>query len=539
MEFRADLSDISVKQVGDKEPIREITGYASVFGNIDSHGDVIDRGAFRDTIAAAKQRKVNLYSSHSLDAKDLLGSVVEMREDDIGLWFKADISEAPSAQDLAMKAQEGHLNEISIGFFVRDQEFKQNEMGQTIRHINEIDLVEISLVSRASNPKAKTLTVKQETTMSEENKNEIKNEEVKSDNGQMELLRKELAELKSELKKPVNKMPHVSEVEVLEAKEIAMDEKSAFKSFLGKEMGKSDYYVAAGLEAKALSSNVLGDGGALVPTSMADEILIKRDQINHAISRVDRMMVDGPIDLADFAFTGTLPKYDENGTIVQDNLSDQFGKNRLDAQMFRVILPLSERLVKRSAFDIQSLLVNRYSQIYANNLENHILKGTGSNEPLGIKTLLEDLGENTVNVAASAGLSNLDYDDMIDTIMALDPQYRQNLVILASKTAVTRMKKLKDSNSAPIWNNIVAGRPATFDGFPVLESLTLDSGETAGDVPIIVADLSMYKLAEEEGFSVRVLDQVFATTDQLGLKFGCAYDGMPADKNAFAMIKTT
>ena len=63
MEYRADFSELSIKEFGDKEPIREITGYASVFGNIDSHGDIIDKGAFANTIEDAKSRKINLYSS--------------------------------------------------------------------------------------------------------------------------------------------------------------------------------------------------------------------------------------------------------------------------------------------------------------------------------------------------------------------------------------------------------------------------------------------------------------------------------------------
>ena len=66
----------------------------------------------------------------------------------------------------------------------------------------------------------------------------------------------------------------------------------------------------------------------------------------------------------------------------------------------------------------------------------------------------------------------------------------------------------------------------------------MDDGDVAGEFPILIGDMSQYMLAEERGFSVEVLRERFADTDQIGLKFKAAYDGMPVDKNAFGIIKT-
>ena len=567
MERKLEHLEAEIKQLfgEDDGSIRSIVGYGSVFGNIDSHGDIIAPGAFTKTIHDYRNRKINLYSSHSMNARDLLGTVTDLRQDEFGLRFEAEISQAPSAQDLAIKAKEGHLNEVSIGFFVRDQEFIKNENGERTRVIKEIDLIEISLVSRASNSQAKLLLVKQEDIMSEEKKDfeqeidltetaELSVEEIKEElspveeikeeitevketsleNNELNELKEQLAELKAEISKPIKKTPHIVEVKEETKKEENMEKKDALFGYVKGEVNKKDYHEMAGLEEKALSSNVAANGGVLVPESLEERIIVKGDQINRAQSRVNRVQVSGPINLVDFDFTETFGAFGENDSIAIDDISNAFGKDMLDPQDFGTIVKLSRRLERRSFQALQPFLADRYAVAYSNGLEEHILRGTGNNEPLGVVTLLNDLAINTTTVTA---IANIDYVDMVDLVMSLDEQYRSNCIILCHKDAYSRLMKLLDTANMPVWvRPVTAGAPATFLGYPIFESPALESGGSSGDSPIVFGDFSQYMLAEEIGFRLEVLNELYAGTNQIGLKMLAAYDGMPLDKNAFSRM---
>lgn len=129
----------------------EVTGYASVFGVIDLHGDVIEKGAFKRTIQnRVASGKVKLFDSHVPDSRHTLGTVVEAREDEIGLWFRAELSSAESVKDTKTKMLEGHLSKASIGFDIVKQRFESRE-GMNIRVIEEVMLFEISVVPIPAN----------------------------------------------------------------------------------------------------------------------------------------------------------------------------------------------------------------------------------------------------------------------------------------------------------------------------------------------------------------------------------------------------
>ena len=127
-----------------------IEGYGAYFGNRDSYGDIIAPGAFSAFLASEDAQRVKLCWQHDFD--DVLGVIEEMREDERGLWFRAMISNTTLGKDAATLIEDGALNEFSIGYTAKAAEFPQD--GSAERVLTEIYLYEISLVSRAANPKA-------------------------------------------------------------------------------------------------------------------------------------------------------------------------------------------------------------------------------------------------------------------------------------------------------------------------------------------------------------------------------------------------
>ena len=132
------------------------SGYGAVFSNVDSGGDVIEPGAFTKTIAEGVGR-VKVLSGHN-EALLPIGKPLELREDAKGLFMKAKISDTALGRDVKTLIHDGVLCELSIGY--DPVVFDYDETG--IRHLKEVKLWEISVVTWAMNDQAVITDFKQE-----------------------------------------------------------------------------------------------------------------------------------------------------------------------------------------------------------------------------------------------------------------------------------------------------------------------------------------------------------------------------------------
>ena len=523
---------------GDGQGIQRISGYASVFNNIDSYGDIVLPGAFASAVANHAKRPIKLLSSHEMDAKELLGTIDVLKEDQRGLYFEASISQAPSAQDLAIKAKEGHLNEVSIGFFLKDHEYVKTATGENVRLIKSTELIEISLVSRAANPEAKVLQVKQEQTQSistiesvSTNNNtgvvemENKNEEI------MNEMLKKLEALEKAANQPVNKIEEKAMVTPKVNKEEELE--GLFFDLISGSISKSEY--KREVERKALSSVIAQDGGLAVPTRLHDEIIQAQQRITKVEDFCRKLTGNGPLDILDYSFSPTWATHDDNGTISEASISSILGKNNLDPQDFAALVGLPKRLERRSFVNLQTLIANDYARAHRELKANKILAGSGHKEPLGIVTLLNNLATNTVTITA---LTNLDTGDLVNLEFKLEEQYRQNARFLVTKDALAKLRKLNDTANMPVWTrSLVAGQPATLMGYPLHEIGGSSLGVSSGDSCIVFGDMQKYFILEEKAFQVDVSNDYEFNKNKVSIRMVVSFDGMPVDWKAFAQVK--
>ena len=139
----------------------ELDGYVSVFNNVDQGGDVVLPGAFRKTLAdwsRAKQR-LPLIADHNLSTEGVIGSVVEAKEDGVGLRIRAKFSTNAKAQDVRRNLLEGHINGLS---FTYEALKKRAGMlgGKAVRYLEELRIFEATVTPFPMNIEAVTLGVK-------------------------------------------------------------------------------------------------------------------------------------------------------------------------------------------------------------------------------------------------------------------------------------------------------------------------------------------------------------------------------------------
>jgi len=129
-----------------------VKGYGSVFGNVDSDGDIINKGAYKKTIQENGSRVKYLYQ-HDMDKP--IGKMINLEEDDKGLVFEAQVPKTRLGLDVIELMKAGVITENSVGILPI-----QKGMNGQYRELNEVKLFEISAVTLAANDQAMIIDVK-------------------------------------------------------------------------------------------------------------------------------------------------------------------------------------------------------------------------------------------------------------------------------------------------------------------------------------------------------------------------------------------
>jgi HK97 family phage prohead protease len=140
---------------------RIIEGYASVFGNVDKVGDVVDPAAFADTLRRKAPADVAVFIGHQASTLPV-GEALELRADDRGLFTKTLVLDGPTGDQLLSAAKKGLLG-LSIGY-VPTSSRPDTVAGRKVRRLTSVDLMEYSFAAKAmiANPEALVTAVKTE-----------------------------------------------------------------------------------------------------------------------------------------------------------------------------------------------------------------------------------------------------------------------------------------------------------------------------------------------------------------------------------------
>ena len=137
-----------VKATAQENNIFTFEGYASTFNNIDHGDDIVIRGAFSNSLA--KNSQVPILWQHQMS--EVIGVSVQLYEDDKGLFIKGNLPKDDTLVSgrIIPQMKVGSIKEMSIGFFTKNYDRAKDG----IRLLKEIDLFEVSLVTKAMNSQA-------------------------------------------------------------------------------------------------------------------------------------------------------------------------------------------------------------------------------------------------------------------------------------------------------------------------------------------------------------------------------------------------
>lgn len=142
----------------------QFVGYASVFGNKDSYGDIVQPGAFKETLAewdASKDNLPVLWGHDMGDPFSNIGIVTAAEEDERGLKVTAQLDlENPKAAQVYRLLKQRAVGQMSFAYDVVEGHSVQTEEDGGYYSLDRLKLYEVSIVPIGANQETEILAVK-------------------------------------------------------------------------------------------------------------------------------------------------------------------------------------------------------------------------------------------------------------------------------------------------------------------------------------------------------------------------------------------
>ena len=269
----------------------------------------------------------------------------------------------------------------------------------------------------------------------------------------------------------------------------------------------------------ALSIGTDSEGGYLVPDeyekklveALEDEVFFRSLATVIKTSSGDRKI---PIVTS----KGEAAWIDEGGQFPESD--DSFGQTSIGAHKLATMIKVSDELLNDSVFNIEQYISKEFGRRIGTKEEEAFFIGDGTGKPIGIFN--KTGGAETGVTAASTGIT---FDDVMDLYYSLRAPYRNKATWILNDSTVKAIRKLKDGNGNYIWQpSVREGEPDRILNRPYRTSIYVPE-LAAGNRVMAFGDYSYYWIADRQGRSFKRLNELFATTGQVGFLASERVDG--------------
>ena len=182
------------------------------------------------------------------------------------------------------------------------------------------------------------------------------------------------------------------------------------------------------------------------------------------------------------------------------------------------MIKVSEELLNDSVFDLESYISREFARRIGTKEEEAFFNGNGVGKPQGILTSAQ-IGATTTSA------TGVTLDEIMDLFYSLRAPYRKKAVFILNDATIKAIRKLKDANGQYLWQpSIKEATPDTLLARPLYTS-TYMPAMTAGEKTILFGDLSYYWVVDRQGRAFKRLNELFATTSQVGFLATQRVDG--------------
>lgn len=319
--------------------------------------------------------------------------------------------------------------------------------------------------------------------------------------------------------------------------------KACFSDRQWKAIHASEYkaafreYVKGGMQGlnrdahKALQEGLDVSGGYLVPEDMLQRLIAKDPAPTSIASRVTRLNTSKDVLVMPKVTYTTDDKYvsgmrvtwtgEVPASATAHRVTDPtFGEDRIPIFTVTMSLPVTNDLIDDAAYDIVGWCQNQFRIVVDQTIDDMIIEGNGALQPKGILANPGTAPEpTTVNSGAAAALTA---DGIVDLTYAIPPQYDGRANFCFNKVnAAKAIAKLKDGDGRYIWGAgmqdsglLIPAIRQQLLGYDVVYNEFMPN-VAANTYPIIFGDFSGYYLVNRLVFSIQVLRELYAETNQV------------------------
>ena len=263
----------------------------------------------------------------------------------------------------------------------------------------------------------------------------------------------------------------------------------------------------------ALQIGTDSEGGYLIPDEFERTLLsgLEENNIFRTLANIIQT-TSGDRKIPIVASHGSAAWVDEEGAIPESD--DAFGQITLGAHKVASIIKVSDELLQDSVFDVEGYIATEFARRVGDAEEAAFINGDGSGKPYG---MLHDTNGAATGVTAASATA-LTADELIDLVYSLKAPYRKRALFLFNDQTIKAIRKLKDGNGQFLWQpGLQVGQPNTLLGYRY-ETSTHMPLIGAGAKPVLFGDMSSYWIADREARSIKRLNELYASTGQIGFR---------------------
>lgn len=428
-------SQVSLNSDGDLV----VSGYVNkpgtlseVLGSVKKFRERIQPGAFKRALQNRSQ-EIDFLAEH--DPKQVLASTrndsLTIREDVDGLYMEARMTNTSYGKDYFILIKDKLISSMSFGFrSLKDSWSLEN--GVNIRTVEELELYEISAVK---NPAYTQSSIAARNIDLVEDIDVPTLEQSKTERGN-------------------------SNMEMKMEKRTNSEERFA------------DY-----IRGEVRDLNTTSTGAAVIPTSVADIIVMKMEEVSPAFKQAKRFpTVNGDLRIPVENDNITAGFFGEGEAILTKDMT--LDSITLKQKRVGAAIQLTQQLVNEQSIDINAYASDLLGRRTGKRIEQSIFTGDGVEEFKGI--LLED---GIVEVQSTGVIT---YDDLLELHTSIHPEFIDGAAFYMSRNFFNGISKLKDAiGHYYMQNGVVNGKLTyTLFGSPVYVTDALTE-----EAPVVFANM--------------------------------------------------
>jgi len=289
-----------------------------------------------------------------------------------------------------------------------------------------------------------------------------------------------------------------------------------------------------GVESRALGENSQSAGGALVPEEFANRVIrLVENYGTFAASSVEKVTMTRDTMIVPKRVGGTTAYFVGEGTAVQES-EPTYSNVQLVAKKLAVGTRMSSEVVEDALISLADAVATEFATSLAYKTDLCGWIGDATSQYGGINGLVNKIndGTHTASVLTAdsthTSFETLTVTDFIRLIGKLPLYARQGAEWYISPAGfAASMARLRYAAGGNTVETVGGGANETFLGFNVNLVHVMDTtlGADPSKIKVLFGNLGLSSIyARRRDFSVRMYDQVYATTDQLLLQGTMRFD---------------